>query len=114
MRIVTAITQSNPAMVTTSFAHQYVDGTIIRLDIPRADGMQEANQLFGGIVVNGPTTFLIDIDTRYFEPFAIPIGVSPHINTCAMAVPIGELNSTLRASLVNTLNPNGLNANNLP
>ena len=103
MRLVTAITQSFPMVVTTSFAHQYKDGTIVRLDIPFADGMEQANQFVGPITVTGLTTFTLPLDTRYFTPFAIPVSPSPHVNTCAMVVPVGENNNILTAAVRNVL-----------
>jgi hypothetical protein len=103
MRIISAITNGNPAQVTTTINHGYVNGTIVRLDIPPACGMQEASGLFAGIIVNNPNTFLIDIDTTLFAPFSIPVGVPPTVDICAQAVPIGELNETLLAALQNIL-----------
>lgn len=103
MRIIAAITQSNPATVTTTFAHQYINGTIVRLDIPVACGMQQANQLTGTIVVTGATTFVINIDTTLFDAFAIPVDPLPQVNTCAMVVPVGEITATLAAATQNVL-----------
>ena len=99
-RLITAITNAFPANVTTSFDHQYKDGTIIRLDIPPGFGMDEANQLFGSIIVTSPTTFDIDIDTRLFTPFVVPAVAIP---ACPQCVPIGEDNDTLKAATVNRL-----------
>lgn len=104
-RLIASITNANPAVVTTTFAHGYIDGTIIRLDIPPADGMQQANQLYAPIIVLSPTTFSIAIDTTQFAPFAIPTAPSPTIQICAFCVPIGEINSTLKAATNNILNP---------
>ena len=106
MRLIASITQSNPAIVTTTFDHQYVTGTIVRLDIPIADGMQQANQFAGPIVVTGTTTFTLPLDTTLFTPFAIPVDPSPHLDTCAQVVPIGSENDTLKPAIVNVLNPN--------
>lgn len=103
MRIITAITNSSPAVVTTSFAHNYKSGTIVRLDIPPADGMQQANQLSGPILVISPTTFSIAFDTSSFDIFAIPGSPPPYVNTCAQAVPIGEVNEILTAAVQNVL-----------
>jgi hypothetical protein len=103
MRIITAITNSNPAVVTTSFAHQYITGTIVRLDIPPADGMQQANQFFGPILVLSPTTFSVPLDATSFTPFAIPISPPSYVNTCAQAVPIGEVSAILTAAVQNVL-----------
>lgn len=103
MRLITAITNADPAIVTTSFAHQYKTGTIVRLDIPIACGMQQANKKTGTIVVLTPTTFSIDIDTSFFEPFSIPVLTDGKINTAAQVVPIGEDNAMLTAAVVNSL-----------
>ncbi len=105
MRIITSITNANYAVVTTTFDHGYVDGCIVRFDIPPALGMQQINQLFSPIVVTSPTTFVISINTTLFEPFAVPSGLSPQIDICGLCVPIGEINSTLKASLINQLDP---------
>ena len=51
MRLIAAITNSNPAIVTTTFAHQYMDGLSVRLDLPPAVGMRQANGLEGDIIV---------------------------------------------------------------
>jgi hypothetical protein len=103
MRIIAAITNSNPAQVTTTFAHQYNSGCIVRLDIPFADGMQQANQLTGTITVTGSTTFTIPLDTTQFDAFAIPVSPPPWVNTCAMVVPIGEDNANLNSAVQNVL-----------
>jgi hypothetical protein len=89
MRIITAITNGNPAVVTTSFNHQYQTGLIVRLDIPENYGMQQANQLFGPITVIDNITFSIPIDTTLFDPFVVPL---PALTlTQAQAVPIAEI-----------------------
>lgn len=103
MRLIASITQAKRAVVTTTFAHQYLDGTIVRFDIPPADGMQQINQLTGSIVVTGSTTFTVNIDTTLFAPFAIPVSPPPYVDTCAQVVPIGEINETLKAAVQNTL-----------
>lgn len=105
MRIIAAITNSYPATVTTTFAHQYKSGTIVRLDIPPADGMQQITGMTFPILVTGDTTFTVPINTTNFDLFAIPVAPSPHINTCAMVVPVGEISQTLIAATINVLNP---------
>ena len=103
MRLISAITQSNPAQVTTTFAHQYVSGTIVRLDIPRADGMEELDGTMWPILVTSSTTFTIPVDSTTFSAFAIPDDPPSHENTCAQVVPIGEINETLAAATRNVL-----------
>lgn len=104
MRIIAAITTTNPAVVTTTFAHQYLTGLIVRLDLPPAVGMRQANGLTGTITVLSPTTFAITIDTTQFSPFAIPASPGPFENTCAQVIPIGEVNSSLVQATQNILN----------
>ena len=106
MRLIAAITNAAQALVTTTFAHQYRTGLIVRLDIPVACGMQQANTLTGNITVVSPTTFLINIDTTVFDPFSVPVGLSPHVDTCAQVVPVGEINELLTEATRNILNPN--------
>lgn len=101
MRLIAGITQSNPAIVTTTFAHGYITGTIVRFDIPLVDGMQQINSMTATITVLSPTTFSIPIDTTNFTPFAIPAMPNPHDNTCAQVVPIGEVNLLLNAAVQN-------------
>lgn len=117
MRLIAAITQSNPAIVTTALSidtiaqpnvitygtNGYVTGTIVRLDVPQACGMQEIDQKTGTITVTGANTFTIDIDTTTFSAFAIPTNPLPFVNTCAMVVPIGEDNGQLNAAVQNVL-----------
>jgi hypothetical protein len=105
MRLITAITNSFPVVITTSFEHQYISGTIIRLDIPPADGMQQADQFVGPITVTSPTTFTMVLDTTTFTPFEIPAPTEDnfHIFTCAQAVPIAENNDILTAAVQNVL-----------
>lgn len=110
MRLVTNITNAFPAVVTTSFAHQYLSGTQIRLDVPFANGMYQMDQQFGPITVLSPTTFSIPIDSTQFDVFVIPSNPIPSIPSNpisnyseACCVPIGELNSQLTAAVQNVL-----------
>ncbi len=102
MRIVTAITNGLPASVTTSFAHGYASGLIVRIVVPLGYGMQEINDLFGPIVVTGLTTFDIDIDTTNFNDFSVPV-TSPADLQYAQAVPFGEINSSVYQATQNVL-----------
>lgn len=102
MRIITAITNDFPASVTTSFAHGYGSGLIVRLVIPLGFGMQQANDLFGCITVTGTTTFDIALDTRYFSPFVVPVS-GPASLQSAQCVPFGEINNTVYQATVNSL-----------
>ena len=102
MRIISNITNDFPATVTTTFNHQYIDGVIIRLNIPQGYGMQEVNQMFGPIMVVDNVTFTIAIDTTLFSPFSVP-GTFPDNYQYPQCVPFGEINETLKSATVNVL-----------
>lgn len=113
MRVIYSITKAFPAVVTTAVAtnnfnvlvpanHNYITGTIVRLDIPPGYGMTQADQKTGTITVTGPTTFTIDIDTTFFDAFVAPV-TFPENQQLGQVIPIGENNSILTASTVNVL-----------
>jgi len=100
LRIINAITNSNPAAVTTSFDHDYITGEIVRLYVPSNFGMTQINKLVGTIDVTGSDTFTIDIDSTQFDIFSVP---TVHKQQYAQVAPIGEINSILTAATRNTL-----------
>ena len=102
MRVVTAITNAFPALVTTSFAHNYVTGTVVRLIVPPGFGMTQANQLYAPIIVTSSTQFTIAIDTTQFTPFTTP-DVYPQTSQYAQCIPFGENNDILTAAYQNVL-----------
>lgn len=102
MRIISSITNGSPALVTTTFAHQYLTNLIVRLNVPLGFGMPEVNQLFGLIVVTGDTTFTIDINTIDFTPFVLP-ATFPNCAQLATVVPFAEDNSILTEAVQNVL-----------
>lgn len=103
MRVIAAISQSDPIEVTTTFAHQYHPGLIVRLDIPPALGMEQANQKVGTIVtVPTPTTFTLDFSSVDFDAFTLPSSFPPGYND-AQVVPVGEVNSSLSQATRNIL-----------
>jgi len=104
MRLISSISNGLPAVVTTTFNHNYISGTIVRLDIPPADGMRPLDGQLFPITVTGNTTFTIPVDTTNLGAFSIPM-VPYYINTAAQVVPVGEISSTLAAATVNVLNP---------
>jgi hypothetical protein len=102
MRVIAAITNANPTEVTTTFAHQYITGTIVILDLPVSSGMQQINQKFGPITVTGLTTFTIPIDSTQYDLFMIPASFPPTYQD-AQVIPFGENNDMLRAATKNVL-----------
>lgn len=108
MRVIIAITNTNPASVTTSFdginpaPHGYLTGTIVRIDVPLGFGMFQINQQFGPITVTGPNTFTIPIDAIAYDAFVFP-ATFPENRQEAQSVPIGEDNGMLTAATFNQL-----------
>jgi len=103
MRLIAAISQSDPMVVTTTFPHQYITDTYVRLHVPTADGMPQADGLTGYIVVTSPISFTLPYDSTLFQPFAIPVMAPPHENICAQVIPVGGDNATLLTAVQNTL-----------
>lgn len=106
MRLVTGITQASPAVVTTSFAHDYITGTVVRLFVPETYGMVQANQLTGTLTTLSATTFSIDIDTTTFAAFInFNVDAAPWYQKelGAHVIAIGEDNSILTAAVQNVL-----------
>jgi len=108
-RVITAITNANPCVITTSFAHDYTSGIIVRIIIPSPTvvaltqcnfGMNQINGVFSSITVTGDDTFILNgIDTTFFDTFSVPVNALQS----AQCVPIGEVNNTLYSAMRNTL-----------
>ena len=103
MRIIASITNAEVPVVTTTFEHGYVDGTVIRFTIPPALGMVQLDKQTSPIVVIDSTSFYINIDTTQYAPFVIPSGLSDKIDICGLSVAIGSKNDTLKPAEVNIL-----------
>lgn len=106
VRDVTAVTNGFPAIVTTSFAHSYLTGLIVRMIVPSDYGMFQLNELKSIITVLSDTTFSINIDTTNFDTFIVPTEATdqPLVNV-AQSVPVGEVTSQLNQSFINVLTP---------
>ena len=113
IQVIAAITNSNPMTVTTGLPHGYTVGAIVSLIIPSICGMSQANGLSGTILSLGagptPTTFTLNIDSTYFDVFAIPAPSGdptnpyPNQNPCAQVIPSGEITTTTDAIYENIL-----------
>jgi hypothetical protein len=105
MRIISSITNANPALVTTTFAHGYITGEIVRITLPRVPfntvsfGMAQINGQTGTITVVDTTSFTIAIDTTLYDVFSNPGTYSQQ----PQVVPVGEVNSLLTAATKNVL-----------
>ena len=117
-KLIYSISQSNPAIITTTNStevvggvliatpanHGYSSGLIVRIDIPEACGMQQLNGFAGEITVTSPTTFVIAADTTRYDPFVIPLLPDPiWAETCAQVIPFAENSLQLTNATVNTL-----------
>jgi hypothetical protein len=91
---VIAVTQSNPATVTTSLPHNYVFGQQVQFLIPPQWGMRQLNMLTGYVLsVPTPTTFTVNIDTTLFDAFVVPTQHPPAVIQSAQVAAIGDFNS---------------------
>lgn len=104
MRLITAITSSVNAEVTTSFAHGYLSGLVVRILVPELRfGMVQLDKQVGTITVTGDTTFTIDIDTSNYDTFVIPDPEETFTAAFPAVVPVGEINSKLNQATHNIL-----------
>lgn len=102
MRVISTISQASQAQVTTTFAHQYQSGEIIRFVIPLGFGMQQINQMQAPITVTGDATFTVPINTTKFDAFSTPSSF-PDDKQFAQVVPIAEIASQLEGATQNVL-----------
>jgi hypothetical protein len=106
MRIISDIIPADEiTVIITTFDHQYIAGTIVRLDIPRGHGAEELNQFVGTVIVDpaAPDAFGLNVDSRRFQPFRT-IGIPwPDDQQYPQVVPVGEDNSILTAATRNVL-----------
>lgn len=86
---VTAISNANPASVTTGTPHGYSTGYNVRITFPfpyaGSFGMKQINNQTGTITVTGSTTFTINIDTTSYDPFSVGTTLEN-----AQVIPIGQ------------------------
>ena len=102
MRIISTISQAREAHVTTTFAHQYQSGEIVRFIIPPGFGMQQIDQMQAPIIVTGSTTFTVPIDSTIFDAFSAA-STFPDNQQYAQVVPIAEIASQLEGATQNVL-----------
>ena len=106
VRDIAAISQGLITQVTTTFAHSYLTGLIIRLVIPPDFGMIQLDGTVWTITVTGDTTFTIPVDSTNFDQFVVPTeAVDQPLGTPAQVTPVGEQSSILTQSFVNVLTP---------
>lgn len=80
-REITAITNDNPAEVTTAVDHGYSSGIIVQLLVPESYGM-EVNNRQAAITVTASNTFTIAINTLGLDPFVVPVSTQTEPSQC--------------------------------
>ena len=87
---ITGITAANPMVVTTSTNHGYTVGQQVRLRVPAALGMVQANNVTAVITAVTSTTFTLgSVDSSAFTAFAWPATTSVPF-TPATVTPVGS------------------------
>lgn len=90
---ITAITQANPMVITTSAntdqINNYIVGQLVRLTVPQTYGMYQANGLIGQITLVNGSNFTLNIDSSGFDPFVVPSG---NVQQPASLAPSGSRN----------------------
>ena len=113
-RDITNITNSFPAVVTTSDDHGYFAGSFITIFIPYPNVMQQLNGKTYLIQVLSDTTFSIPVDTTNYSAFAASadVIVTPPVGPPfsvpaqqAQSIPSAEFGTTLR-NASNVIGPN--------
>ena len=103
MRVIASITQANPAVVTTTFDHNYLTGEVVRISIARGNGMTQIDKIIGNITVTGNTTFTFPIDSSAFDTYVVPPQQPGQFFTQSQVLPVGEVNELLRLATRNVL-----------
>lgn len=108
---ITGISQARNALVTTSSAHYYVVGQLVRFHVPVPYGMYQINEQLG-LVLTVPTsnTFTVNVDTKAFSAFN-PSPTYPG-NMAAQVSPVGDENNTSATTSHNASTVSGAFVNN--
>ncbi len=72
--VITAITQTNPMVVTITDSDEntYIAGQAVYLSVPASYGMFQANALTGSILAINSTNFTLNIEATQFDAFVVP------------------------------------------
>lgn len=88
-RRIVNITQAFPAVITTSVDSNYIAGQSIRLVVPPAFGMTQADGLLVNIISVSGGQITVNLDSTGFSPFVFPL-VAAYPFTPAETIPVGE------------------------
>lgn len=88
-----AVTQTNPALVTTVEDHNYVVNQEVQFFIPPDWGMRQLDKLKGIVLsIPSPKTFTVNINTSSFDAFIVPSPPSYVVISPAQVTGIGDYN----------------------
>ncbi len=88
------VSQSNPALVTTSEEHNYVINQQVQFFIPPQWGMRQLNKLKGYILsIPSENEFVVNINTSQFDAFVIPTPPAFVVIDPAQVAGIGDANT---------------------
>ena len=102
-RTVQSITRANPAVVTTTANHGYLDGIFVRFFFPANFGMNLLNGEMFQATILSPTTFSIPLNTTAFDAFDSSLSTTQ----TPQVIPVAEIASTLANREKNNLTPIG-------
>lgn len=90
-RTISSIVSSDDVtLVSTTVAHGYQVGQLIRFNVPASSGMVQINNLQGTIIeVDSPGSFTVNINSSAFTSFVFPLAAGVPF-TPAQVVPFGE------------------------
>jgi len=100
-KIISDITNAVRAVVTVTEPHDYISGEYVRIHMAPEHGMIQISQKYAPIEVIDDVSFYINIDTRTFEPFILPVPQYQY----AQCIAIGSINELLQGAVHNSLNP---------
>lgn len=87
---VSTITKANPGVVTTTQAHGYDTGYLVRFYFPLDVGMNQLDEKVVEITVIDDTSFSIDVDTSNFDSYAPVASLQ-----VAQVIPVGSNQESL-------------------
>lgn len=90
--LITAITNSSPAIVTVAVSNTYIVGMLIKLTVPDDYGMFQADQQTSQIIAINGLNFTLLLDTSNYDAFAIPPSGVNYARPASLA-PAGSRNS---------------------
>lgn len=100
---ISAVTQAQNAVVTTTVNHGFVVGNLVSFNIPKEYGMRQLNAVTGVVLSVTSNTVTTDINTLNFDAFTVPSVPSYQVLDPAQILPAGDTNTGYTTT--NVLNP---------